>query len=78
MTKKIARRGKNIFPELSRYAYIINRVPDVKVVSVYHFNTKEQAEEKSAKLKGWTIKEVVQARNERGRYMKGAALICCK
>lgn len=75
---KITKKGKNIFPELSRYAYIINKVPDVQAVSVYHFNTKKQAEEKSTKLKGWIIKEVVQARNERGRYTKGIVLICCK
>lgn len=75
---KITRKGKNIFPELKRYSKIINETPGVKTVTIYSFDTKEEAVAKADKLRSWKKFTVAQARTERGYFAKGYVLICCK
>ncbi len=78
MVKKTTRKGKKIFPELKRYSRIINECIGVKTVTVYNFDSLEEAREKVVKLKGWRKLAIVRARHENGYYIKGWALICCK
>lgn len=81
MTKKVAKitkKGKNIFPEFKRYSRIINECIGVKTVTVYNFESLDEAQSKVEKLKGWRKLAIVRARSDKGYYAKGWVLICCK
>ena len=67
-----------LIPETKRYAKTILAAPNAKKVVIYTSDTKKNAEARSAKLKSWPYKVVVKARDEKGKFTKGWALICCK
>ena len=72
-------KKKEVLPEIKRYAKIILAAPEgVKRVEIHTFDTKKEAEVKSGKLKTWPYKVIVRARNKKGQFAKGFALICCK
>ena len=70
---------KEILPEVRRYAKIILAAPEgTRRVEIHSFETKEEAEAKSERLKSWPYKVIVRARSEKGKFAKGYTLICCK
>jgi hypothetical protein len=72
-------KKKEVLPEIKRYAKVILAAPEwVKRVEIHTFDTREEAEAKSEKLKSWPYKVIVRARNKKGQFAKGFALICCK
>ena len=72
-------KKKEVLPEIKKYAKIILAAPEgVKRVEIHTFDTKKEAEVKSGKLKTWPYKVIVRARNKRGQFAKGFALICCE
>ena len=65
--------------EVKRYAKVILAAPEgTRRVEIHTFKTREEAEAKSGRLKSWPYKVIVRARNKRGQFAKGFALICCK
>jgi len=68
-----------VIPELKSYAKtILGMAPNTKRVCIYNCDTKVQAQKKSDRLKSWPYKVIVKARDTKGRFAKGYALICCK
>lgn len=79
LKEKEEMKKKEVLPEIKRYAKIILAAPEgTKRVEIHTFDTKEEAVVKSSRLKSWPYKVIVRARNERGQFAKGFALICCK
>jgi len=72
------RKEKSLSPDIKRYAKIIFMSPVRNKIRVWNFGTKEKAEVKRIKLKGWSYQAIVKARDENGRFKKGWVLICCK
>lgn len=69
---------KDLLPEIKRYAKTILAAPNAKRVDISTHTTKADAEAKSARMKTWPYKVIVRARDEKGRFTKEFALICCK
>lgn len=49
-----------------------------KETRVHYFTNKSEAEAYSKKFKAWPRTYIVKARNEKGQYTQGWALVCCK
>lgn len=72
-------KKKEVLPEIKRYAKVILAAPEgTRRVEIHTFDTKEEAVVKSSRLTSWPYKVIVRARNKRGQFAKGFALICCK
>lgn len=72
-------KKKELLPEVKRYAKVILAAPKgTRRVEIHTFDTREEAEAKSGRLKSWPYKVIVRARGKNGKFTKGYALICCK
>lgn len=72
------KKKKEIPQQFKRYTKTIETYPEWKSIKVFAFDTKEEAFIKAGKVKSWPYKYCVKARDDKGRLMKGWALVCLK
>lgn len=61
--------------EFKRYAKVLQ---ESKHVTIYWYPKRSDAELKRKRLRKYSAKHIVRARDEKGKFVKGFVLICCK